>query len=164
MNKLPEDIKKKIRCLQIRTRRILNGTLIGDHSTSVKGTGHEFDQLRDYQMGDDVRFVDWKSSARTGKILVKQYFEERNRDIILVVDLSSSMLFSSVNFNKKDIALQIAYVLFMVCQYSKDNVGILLFSDKIIEYIRPSQGKIHISNLIEKYLKVKFRIRKPILM
>lgn len=153
--KLSEEVKRKIKYIQIRTKRALNGTLLGDNTTAIKGTGLEFDQIRDYQVGDDVRFVDWKSSARTGKLLVKQYFEERSRDIIIAIDMSASTLFSSNAINKYDIMAQITSVLALVCDYAKDNVGVLIFSDKIVEFIRPAQGKFHVSNIMQKLFQME---------
>src|SRR5579872_6763445 len=111
---LSADVRKKIRQLQIHTRRLLSGAMVGDSRSAVKGSGFEFDQIRDYQPGDDVRFIDWHSSSRMNKLLVKQYIEERSRTIILAVDVSSSGLFSSSDTLRSDVLAQIATVLTLV--------------------------------------------------
>ena len=122
---------RKIRQIEISTKRLLNGSLVGDSRSAVKGTGLEFDQIRDYQIGDDVRFIDWNASARTNKFLVKQYIEERNRTVLLAVDVSASTLFSSTNYLKSDLVAQIASVLTLVADYGKDHSSLVLFSDEI---------------------------------
>lgn len=157
---LSQETKRKIKFLQIRTRRLLSGTLIGDHSSAIKGTGLEFDQIREYQQGDDVRFVDWKSSARMNKLLVKQYFEERNRTIILMIDISASTIFSSSLESKQEIISKVAGVLALVADYGKDNVGLLLFSDKVKKFIPPARGKKHLMNLMEEIFTFKNTIEK----
>ncbi len=152
---LSSEIKKKIKFIKFKTKRVLNGTLIGDQSSAIKGTGHEFDQIREYQQGDDVRFVDWKSSARMNKLLIKQYFEERNRNIIIALDISSSLFFSSENFSKHEIISQIAAILALVTDSGKDNVGLLLFSDKIVEFIPEARGKVHVMNILKKIFEIQ---------
>jgi uncharacterized protein (DUF58 family) len=92
---LSKEVLKKIAEIEIHTRRILSSTLMGDSRSAQKGSGFEFNQIRDYQMGDDVRSIDWKASARSGKILVKEYIEERNRTIMILLDLSASTSFAS---------------------------------------------------------------------
>src|SRR5947207_3489573 len=96
------NIIHKVKQLEIFTRRLLNGSLVGDSRSAIKGTGFEFDQIREYNCGDDIRFIDWKASARNNKMLVKQYIEERSRTIILAVDVSYSGFFGSGDFHKQD--------------------------------------------------------------
>jgi len=144
------DIRTKIRHIEILTKRLLSGTLVGDSRSAIKGSGYEFDQIREYQMGDDVRFLDWKSSARMGKLLVKQYIEERNRTIILAVDVSGSVSFTSSNIRKFDIFQQIAAVLTLVAEYGRDNVSLLLFSDDLELFIPPGRGRFHTREILNK--------------
>lgn len=122
-----QDIQCKIKEIQIHTRRLISGTLIGDTRSAQKGSGLDFDQIREYQQGDDVRFIDWKSSARTNKLLVKQYTEERSRTIILAVDVSASSSFSSTDQLKSDIMSQVSSILALVAYYGSDRVALLLF-------------------------------------
>jgi len=147
---LPNEIVKKIRHIEICTRRLLSGSLAGDSRSAVKGSGLEFDQIREYQQGDDIRFVDWNSSSRMNKLLVKQYIEERNRTIILAVDVSASGVYSSSHELRSDIMAQIAGVLALVAEYGKDAVGLLLFSDEIEAYMPPGKGKKHTRAVLEK--------------
>jgi hypothetical protein len=130
----------------------LNGTLVGDSRSAIKGTGFEFDQIREYAFGDDIRFIDWKASARNDKLLVKQYIEERSRTIFLVVDVSQSSLFGSGTQNKNSRIVELASVLALVAQHGKDHVGLLLFSDKVELYIPAGSSLSHIHRIIENIL------------
>ncbi len=147
--KLSTEIFKKVRHIEIHTRRLLNGIVIGDYNSSRKGFGLEFDQLRDYQIGDDVRCVDWKSSARADKVLVRQYKEDRNRTIMLVVDGSASMLYGSGEDLKNDLVSQVASVLALTADYSRDTVGMIFFSGDKQHVISPSRGRAHVHFLME---------------
>jgi uncharacterized protein (DUF58 family) len=140
---------KKIKQLEITTRRLLSGTLAGDSRSAVKGSGLEFDQIREYQLGDDVRFIDWQSSARMNKLLVKQYIEERNRTILLAVDISGSVSYGSGDDVKRDVLAQIAGIITLVADYGKDNVGLVLFSDFIELCIPPAKGRQHARKILE---------------
>ena len=145
---ISKEIRKKIKQIQLRTIRVLSGTLIGDYSSAKKGSGFEFDQIRAYEPGDDVRFIDWKSSAKSGKLLFKQYLEERNRNIIICLDVSSSSMFSSNENKKIDILNQVAAVLAIVSEFGKDRVSLVLFSDKIEQFVPPGVGSSHLQKLI----------------
>ena len=146
------EIVSKIKQLEILTRRLLNGALVGDSRSATKGSGFEFDQIRDYAFGDDIRFIDWKASARTNKVLVKQYIEERSRTVFLVVDVSQSSIFGSGQHNKYSRITELASVLALVAQHGKDHVGLILFSDKIEEYIPAGSSLNHIHRIIETML------------
>jgi uncharacterized protein (DUF58 family) len=147
--KLSKEILQKVRNIEIHTRRLLSGTLIGDYSSAKKGSGLEFDQIRDYQEGDDVRFIDWKGTARQDKLLVREYIEERNRVIMLVVDGSASTFFSSSEELKSELFAQIASVLALVADYGKDQVGLILFSDQVQTVIPPKSGRQHTRLIME---------------
>jgi uncharacterized protein (DUF58 family) len=157
---LPADIERKIKQLEIYTRRLLNSSLVGDTRSAIKGSGFEFDQIRDYQAGDDVRFIDWKASARTNKMLIKQYVEERSRTVILVVDVSGSQFFGSGSDLKRDTLAQIAGVLALVAAYGKDLVGLLLFSDHVEKYIPPKQGIVHTRIIMEALFSHESKSKK----
>jgi uncharacterized protein (DUF58 family) len=154
-NTVSSEIASKIKQLEIFTRRLLNGALVGDSRSAVKGSGFEFDQIRGYCFGDDIRFIDWKSSARNDKLLVKQYIEERNRTIFLVVDVSLSSSFGSGLCNKNNRITELASVLALVAQHGKDHVGLILFSDEIEEYIPAGSSLHHIHRIIERMLSFK---------
>src|SRR5438128_2473309 len=113
-------IRSKIKKIKIHTKRIMQSTLAGDDSSAFKGSGLEFDQLRDYQMGDDIRFIDWNSSAKMNKIMVKQFIEERDRTVILMVDVSASSLYSSQHELRKESIAQVAATLAFIAHENKD--------------------------------------------
>ena len=143
------EILKKIQEIKIRTRRVMNGTLVGGHVTKQKGSGFEFDQIRAYSYGDDIRFMDWNSSARSGKLLVRQYLDEKNRTIILCLDVSASTFFASNQNMSSDVMQQVAAVLGFVAESEQDNVGLILFSDGIEKFVPPSRGHKHTMFLME---------------
>ena len=147
--KLNPDILQKVRSVEIHTRRLLSGTLIGDHSSAKKGFGLDFDQLRDYQVGDDVRHIDWNSTARSDRTLVREYTEERNRTIMLVVDGSASMKYGSSDELKSDIAAQVGSVLALVADYSRDNVGMVLVGNNTKQVVPPKRGRAHVHYIME---------------
>lgn len=139
---------KKIKHIEIQTKRLLRGTLIGDSRSALKGTGFEFDQIREYQVGDDVRSIDWNASARMNTLLIKQYLEERSRTVFLVADVSNSSQFGSCDVTKRDSIAQVASVLALVSNYGKDLVGLLLFSDRVEKYVPPARGSFHVRNIM----------------
>ncbi len=147
--KLSKEVRTKLRHIEIHTRRLLSGTQMGDYSSSKKGSGMEFDQIREYQQGDDVRFIDWKGTARSNTLLVRQYVEERNRTIMIVVDGSASMRCGSGKELKQDMAAQVASVLAMVAQYGKDQAGLLLFADQVETVLKPAHGIAHTHRIME---------------
>lgn len=146
---LTDDIKKKIRQITIHTKRTLRGMLIGDTRSAQKGVGFEFDQLREYQVGDDVRCIDWNATSRTGSLLVKQYIEERSRTIFLAVDVSASSHFGSSVHTKKDRWNEIASILALVAGRGNDLIGLILFTDEVELYIPPRRGTAHVMTIIE---------------
>ena len=157
---LSPEILKKIQEIKIRTRRVMNGTLVGGHVTKQKGSGFEFDQIRAYSYGDDIRFMDWNSSARSGKLLVRQYLDEKNRTIMLCLDVSASTFFASTQDVTSDIMKQVVAVLAFVGESEQDNVGLILFSDVIEKFIPPSRGHKHTMYLMETIFSHTFQRKK----
>lgn len=147
---LSPEIARRIREIEIYTRRLVSGSLVGSTSSAHKGSGLDFDQLRDYQMGDDVRFIDWHSSARADRLLIKQYIEDRNRTVLIAVDCSASTQYGSGQRLKYDAMAEVAAVLALVGNYGKDQVGLLMFSDDIECYVPPARGNLHTRLLLEK--------------
>jgi uncharacterized protein (DUF58 family) len=144
------EVAAKVKELEIHTKRILQGSGIGGSRTRQKGFGFEFDQLRSYQFGDDVRLIDWKSSARNfNNLLVRQYFEDRNRSIMICLDVSPSTYFGSTDSLKQDMGKQIAGALALAGQYSQDKVGLLLFSDHVEKMIPAAKGNQHVHGLLD---------------
>lgn len=147
---LSPDVSKKIKQLEIYTRRLLNSNLVGDSRSAVKGSGFEFDQIRDYAHGDDIRFIDWHASSRMNKLLVKQYMQERSRTIYLMVDCSTSSMFGSSALLRNEVVAQIASVLSLVAGYAKDQVGLILFAQDVEWVIPPNKGMQHVRMIMEK--------------
>lgn len=156
---LSADILKKIRHIEIHTRRMLSGSLVGDSRSAVKGSGFEFDQIRDYQLGDDIRFIDWRSTARMQKLLVRQYIEERNRTVIIAVDISGSDIFGSSGDLRRETVAYLASVLSLVADYGKDHTGLLLFAQDVELFIPPSRGRMHVHTIMEKLFQFQARSR-----
>jgi len=152
---LSPETRRKIKQLEIYTRRLLSGSLSGDNRSAVKGTGFDFDQIREYQEGDDVRFIDWNASARMNTLLVRQYIQERSRTIMLLVDVSASSFWGSSAGLKHDTAAQIGSVLSLVALYGNDKVGLILFSDQIESYIPPAQGREHVHRIMQQLFDCK---------
>jgi uncharacterized protein (DUF58 family) len=149
---ISDALLKKIRALKIYTRKMVSGSLIGDHTTAQRGYGLEFDQMRDYQLGDDVRAIDWKGSARAQKMLVKEYIQERNRTIMLLVDVSASSFYATQPERKITVLQELASVLSVIAEYGKDRIGAVLYAHDIELVIPPAVGKLHVNRLIEQLM------------
>lgn len=159
---LSHEILTKIKHIEMYTRRILNNTLAGDSRSAVRGSGFEFDQIREYQLGDDVRYIDWKSSVRMNTLLTKQYIEERSRTVILAVDCSGSTFFSSHEDLRFDTIARIASVLALVAEHGKDHVGLLMFSDTVELFIPPRRGRMHTRMIMERlFYFAQYHTLKP---
>ncbi len=149
MQALSSEVMRKIKEIEMHTQRLLSGCLAGDARSAQKGIGFEFDQLREYQPGDDVRFIDWRGSARSNSLLVKQYIEERSRTVLIAVDVSASSFFSSDELLRSELFAQIGSMLSLVAHYGKDRAGLLLFSDEVECYIPPAQGLTHVRSIMQ---------------
>lgn len=152
---LSQEIVKKIKLINIQTRRLLAGMQPGQHRSNKKGYGLEFDQIREYEPGDDVRYIDWNSSARMNKLLVKQYIHEYNKTLMICLDISASVYDGSHIAGKSEILAQVATVLTLAGQYNNANVGLLLFSDGVEEYIPPKTGANHVQYIMQRIWQVK---------
>jgi uncharacterized protein (DUF58 family) len=143
-NDLPEpgELASKVRKLEIRSRRLVNELFSGEYHSSFKGRGIEFSQVREYQYGDDVRTIDWNTSAHKNDLYVKMFTEERERTMMLVLDGSGSMLFGSGRL-KKELAAEVSAILAFSAVQNNDMVGLLVFTDKVETYIPPRKGRAH---------------------
>lgn len=150
-----DETRSKIKKITVYTKRITQNTLVGDYLSAFKGRGLEFDQLRDYQIGDDIRFIDWNSSAKMNKMMVKQFVEERDRTIILGIDISSSTFFSSKKDLRSSTISQVATVLAFIATNNKDKVGALFFSDRIEHWIPPKKGLVHYGKILNTIFSIK---------
>jgi uncharacterized protein (DUF58 family) len=149
---LSTDLIKKIRRIEIRTRRLVNDSFAGDYHSIFKGRGMEFDEVRPYQVGDEIRTIDWNVTARTGEPYVKRYVEERELTVMLLVDASGSESFGSVNRFKRELAAELTAVLSFAATTNNDKVGLVIFTDEIELFIPPRKGRRHILRLIRELL------------
>jgi uncharacterized protein (DUF58 family) len=149
---LTSDLMKKIRHIEIRTRRLVNDSFAGDYHSVFKGRGMEFDEVRPYQFGDEIRTIDWNVTARTGQPHVKRYTEERELTVMLVVDASASENFGSVQQFKRELAAELTAVLSFAATTNNDKVGLLIFTDQIELFIPPRKGRKHVLRLIRELL------------
>jgi uncharacterized protein (DUF58 family) len=149
---LTPELIQKIRRIEIRTRRLVNSSFAGEYHAIFKGRGMEFDEVRPYRAGDEVRTIDWNVTARTGELFVKRYVEERELTVMLLVDASASGQFGTVNRFKREIAAELAAVLAFSAISNNDKVGVLIFTDQIELFIPPRKGRRHVLRLIRDLL------------
>ena len=149
---LSSDLISKIRHIEIRTKRLVNDSFAGEYHSVFKGRGMEFEEVRPYQPGDDVRTIDWNVTARTGEPYVKRFVEERELTVMLVVDASASENFGSVQRFKRELAAELTAVLSFAATTNNDRVGLLIFTDQVELYIPPRKGRKHVLRLIRELL------------
>ncbi len=149
------ELMKKIRRIEIRTRRLVNDSYAGEYHSIFKGRGMEFDEVRPYQFGDEIRTIDWNVTARMGQPYVKRYVEERELTVMLVVDASASGNFGSINQFKRELAAELTAVLSFAATTNNDKVGLLIFTDQVELYIPPRKGRRHVLRLIRELLAFK---------
>jgi uncharacterized protein (DUF58 family) len=148
------EILSKVRQIEIRTNRLVTETLAGEYHSVFKGRGMNFDEVREYVPGDDVRTIDWNVTARAthGQAFVKKFTEERELTILLAVDVSASGNFGSQNQSKREMAAELASVLAFSAIKNQDKVGLILFTDQIEKYIPPKKGRSHVLRVIREIL------------
>jgi uncharacterized protein (DUF58 family) len=149
---ISSELAKKIRAIQIHTRKAVNDILSGEYHSVFKGRGMEFDEVREYQPGDDIRAIDWNVTARSGHPYVKQYVEERELTVFFLVDLSASGMFGSVHHLKNEVAAELCSLLAFSAIKNNDKVGLVVFTDKVELFIPPQKGSTHVLRLIREIL------------
>jgi len=149
---IPREILKKIRQIEIRTNRLVSETLAGQYHSVFKGQGMNFDEVREYQPGDEVRSIDWNVTARMNHPFVKKFVEERELTLMLLVDVSGSGRFGSRGQSKRELAAEIASVLAFSAIRNNDKVGLILFSDEVEKFIPPRKGRRHVLRVIREVL------------
>ncbi len=149
---LSPELFQKIKAIQIRTQRLVTDVLAGEYESAFKGRGMEFEEVREYGEGDDIRHIDWNVTARTGIPHVKVHKEERELTVMLLVDVSSSGAFGSSDKTKNEVAAEVAAVLAYTAIKSNDRVGLIIFSDNIERYIPPKKGRAHVWRVIREIL------------
>jgi uncharacterized protein (DUF58 family) len=156
---IPREILKKIRQIELRTTRLVTETLGGQYHSVFKGQGMNFEEVREYQPGDEVRTIDWNVTARMNHPFVKKFVEERELTLMLVVDLSGSGLFGSGEQSKRELAAEIASVLAFSAIRNNDKVGLILFTEEVEKYIPPKKGRRHVLRVIREILLFQPRRR-----
>jgi len=148
----PAEILKKIRALEIKTKGLVQTVFAGDYHSVFKGRGMNFEDVREYQPGDEIRAIDWNVTARLGTAFVKKFTEERELTVVLVVDVSASGNFGSVSQSKRELAAEVACLLAFSAIRNNDKVGLLLFSDRVELFIPPKKGRSHTLRIIREIL------------
>ena len=149
---LTSELMTQIRRIEIRTRHLVNDSFAGEYQSIFKGRGMAFDEVRPYVPGDEIRTIDWNVTARTGEAYVKRYTEERELTVMLMVDMSASGDFGSVNRFKRELAAELTAVLAFAATTNNDKVGMLIFTDQIELFIPPRKGRRHVLRLIRELL------------
>ena len=149
---IPKEVLKKVRQIEIRTNREVTDVLGGQYHSVFKGHGMEFEEVREYLPGDEVRSIDWNVTARFGHPFIKKFKEERELTVLLVVDVSASGQFGSVRQTKNELAAELAAVLAFSAIRNNDKVGVILFTDRIEKYIAPKKGRRHVLRAIREIL------------
>ena len=146
------EVIKKVRQIEVRTKRLVTDSLAGQYHSVFKGRGMNFDSVREYAPGDEVRTLDWNVTARAGQPFVKKFVEERELTLLLMVDVSGSGDFGSSDQSKRELAAEIASVLAFSAVKNSDKVGLLLFSDQIELYVPPRKGRRHVLRIVREVL------------
>ena len=147
---LPPELIKKIRQIHIKSGRIVNDLMAGQYKSVFRGFGIEFEEVREYYAGDEVKSIDWKVSARRGRPYVKRYREERELLVMLLVDMSASVGFGTTEALKKEIAVEVAAILAFSAIRNNDKVGVIIFTDHVEKYIPPQKGAAHVWRVIKE--------------
>jgi uncharacterized protein (DUF58 family) len=153
------EILDKVRHIEIRTARLARETFAGQYHSVFKGRGMDFEEVREYVPGDEVRAIDWNVTARTGRPFVKKFREERELTIVLLVDLSASGHFGSVAQSKRELAAEVASVLAFAAIRNNDKVGLILFTDEVEQYVPPRKGRSHVLRVVREILFFEARRR-----
>jgi uncharacterized protein (DUF58 family) len=155
MNDDTREILHKIRRLELRTRRLVESSFAGQYQSVFKGRGMNFEEVRPYTPGDEIRAIDWNVTARAGEPYIKKFTEEREMTVMIVLDVSASGNFGSVEQSKRELAAEVAAILAFSAIHNNDKVGLLLFSDRVELFIPPKKGRHHILRLIREMLYFK---------
>ena len=149
---IPKDLFQKVRRIQITTNRLVTDVFAGQYHSVFKGLGMEFDEVREYQVGDDIRFIDWNVTARTGRAHIKKFIEERELTVMLLVDASASSFFATKNKMKNKLAAEIAALLAFAAIRNNDKVGLIIYTNTIEKFIPPRKGVQNVLRVIREVL------------
>ncbi|MDR2200491.1 MAG: DUF58 domain-containing protein [Puniceicoccales bacterium] len=146
------NVLRKVRQLEVRTNRLLDGHLMGVYRSIFKGQGIEFEEVREYTVGDDVRSIDWNITAKMNRPFIKKFREDRELTVLLLIDISASLDFGSMELSKREVVTELASLLAFSANRNNDKVGLLLFSDRIEGFVAPDKGRRHILRIIRDIL------------
>ncbi|MEJ2195926.1 MAG: DUF58 domain-containing protein, partial [Ignavibacteriaceae bacterium] len=149
---ITKELLKQVRQIEIRTKGLVNHLFSGEYHSVFKGRGMEFSEVREYQFGDDIRNIDWNVTARFGHPFIKVFEEERELTVILMVDLSGSLMFGSTSKTKRSVAAELSAILAFSALKNNDKVGLILFTDKIEKFVPPRKGNKHVLRIIRDVL------------
>jgi uncharacterized protein (DUF58 family) len=149
---IPKEILKRVRRIEIRTKKLVNDLFSGEYHSTFKGQGMEFEEVRLYEPGDDVRLIDWNVTARTGFPYIKKFKEERELSVVLMVDASSSGRFGTHERFKNEMAAELSALLAFSAIKNNDKVGLIIFTDRIEKFVPPKKGRGHVLRLIRELL------------
>jgi len=149
---IPKEIKDKIRRIEIGSKRLVNEVFSGEYHSTFKGLGMEFEEVREYQPGDEIRLIDWNVTARSGVPFVKKFKEERELTLIFLVDVSASGKFGTAGKWKSETAAEVCAILAFAATFNNDKAGLLLVSDRVERYVPPAKGKSHVLRMIRELL------------
>ncbi len=152
---IPKELAKKIRYIEIYTSKAVNDILAGEYESVFKGRGMEFDEVREYTPGDEIRTIDWNVTARTGHPYVKRFVEERELTVMFLVDLSASGAFGSIDKTKNEVAAELCALLSFSAVKNNDKVGLIVFTDRTEMFVAPKKGVSHVLRLIRELLNFK---------
>ena len=147
-----KELMAKVGKIRILTNRLIDDQLSGDYHSTFKGQGVEFDEVRPYVAGDDVRSIDWNVTARTGVPFIKRFSEERELTVMFLVDVSGSQAYGSVGRSKAELAAEVSSLLALTAIRNQDKIGLVLFSDRIVKYIPPRKGRQSVMRLVREVL------------
>jgi uncharacterized protein (DUF58 family) len=152
---IPQELFDRVKAIEIRARRLVNDLFLGEYAAVFRGRGIEFDELRPYVPGDDIRSIDWKAMARTGVPLIRRYREDRDLTVVFAVDVSGSQLAGAGQQQKSELAAEVVAILALAAIRNKDRVGLLLFASKPERYVRPAGGARHVLRVVREVLWAK---------
>jgi uncharacterized protein (DUF58 family) len=151
-SEITRNVLKRVRQLEIRTNRLLDEHLMGSYRSIFKGQGIDFEEVREYMAGDDVRSIDWNITAKMNRPFIKKFREDRELTVLLVVDVSASLDFGSISLSKREVLTELSSLLAFSATRNNDKVGLLLFSDRVEKFVPPAKGRKHILRIIRDLL------------
>jgi uncharacterized protein (DUF58 family) len=151
-SEITRNVLKRVRQLEIRTNRLLDEHLMGAYRSIFKGQGIDFEEVREYMAGDDVRSIDWNITAKMNRPFIKKFREDRELTVLLVVDISASLDFGSISLSKREVLTELSSLLAFSATRNNDKVGLLLFSDRVEKFVPPAKGRKHILRIIRDLL------------